>query len=133
MTGHVRPTDLALVAGGGVAGSLLRYAVGLALPHDPGRWPWATLAVNVVASLVIGVVAGWTRWHGGPSWVRPLLMTGAMGGLSTYSAFALDTVQLHEGTGLTVAAAYVVTTLLASVTAAALGTVAAQRVWGHRS
>jgi len=131
--GTVRPVDLALVAVGGVVGSLTRYAVGLALPGAPGGWPWATLVVNLAASLVIGLVAGRQRWLGGPHWVRPLLMSGVLGGLSTYSAFAVDTVALREGAGLGAAAAYVVITLVASVSSAALGTVVAQRIWGRDS
>ena len=128
----VRFWDLALVALGGAAGSLLRYAVGTAVPHPAGGWPWATFMVNVVASLLLGVLAGWAHWRHAAHWVRPLLMSGVLGGLSTYSAFAVDTVRLVDAGRSGIAAAYVAVTLVGCVGAAALGIVAAQRLWRQR-
>ena len=125
----LRSRDLALVAVGGVVGSLLRYAVGTAVPHAAGGWPWSTVAVNVAASLLIGVVAGWAHWRHAAHWVRPLVMSGVLGGFSTYSAFAVDTVSLAEGGSDALAAAYVVVTLIACIGAAAVGTVVAGRLW----
>lgn len=125
----VRSRDLALVAVGGAVGSLLRYAVGTAVPHEAGGWPWATVAVNVAASLLIGVVAGWAHWRHAAHWVRPLVMSGVLGGFSTYSAFAVDTVSLGEGGSSGLAAAYVVVTLVLCIGAAAMGTVVAGRLW----
>ena len=125
----VRSRDLALVAVGGTVGSLLRDAVGTAVPHDAGGWPWGTVAVNVTASLLIGVVAGWVHWRHPAHWVRPLVMSGVLGGFSTYSAFAVDTVSLAEAGSGGLAAAYVVVTMLACVGAAATGTVLAGRLW----
>lgn len=128
----VRSRDLALVAVGGAAGALLRYAVGTAVPHPAGGWPWATVAVNVLASLLLGMLAGWVHRRHAADWVRPLLMSGVLGGFSTYSAFAVDTLALAEGGRGGLAAAYVVVTLTACVGAVALGTLAAQRLWRQR-
>lgn len=125
----LRSRDLALVAVGGAAGSLLRYAVGTAVPAPADGWPWATFAVNLVASLCIGVLAGWAHWRRAAHWVRPLLMSGVLGGFSTYSAFAVDTVALADAGRSGLAAAYVVVTLAAGVGVVALGTGAAQRLW----
>lgn len=125
----MRSSDLALVAVGGALGSISRYAVGTAVPHSAGGWPWATLSVNVIASLAIGGLAGWAYWRHSADWVRPLLMSGFLGGFSTYSAFAVDTVALAEGGSGGLAAAYVVVTLVACVGAVGLGTVAAQTLW----
>ena len=124
-----RSRDLALVAVGGVAGALLRCAVATAVPHAAGGWPWATLAANVAASLLIGVAAGWAHWRHAAHWVRPLLMSGVLGGFSTYSAFAVDTVGLVEAGSAGLAAAYVVVTLVTCVGAVAMGTAVAQRLW----
>jgi CrcB protein len=80
-----------LVAAGGAFGALLRYAVNrwFAATH----FPWATLIVNVTGSLLLGVVAASTE-----GWLLTLLGTGFAGALTTYSAFALDTVLLdHNG------------------------------------
>ncbi|MFW5470822.1 fluoride efflux transporter FluC [Knoellia sp. CPCC 206435] len=125
----VRSSDLALVAVGGVVGALLRYAVGTAVPQPAGGWPWATLTVNVVASLLLGVLAGWAHWRHAAHWVRPLLMSGALGGFSTYSAFAVDTVVLAEAGRGGLAAGYVVVTLIGCVGAVAMGSTVAQRLW----
>lgn len=125
----VRFWDLALVALGGAAGSLLRYAVGTAVPHPAGGWPWATLAVNVVASLLLGLAAGWAHWRHAAHWVRPLLMTGVLGGFSTYSAFAVDTVVLADTGHAGLAVAYVALTVVGCVGAVAVGTAVARRLW----
>lgn len=125
----VRFRDLALVALGGAAGSLLRYAVGTAVPHPAGGWPWATLAVNVVASLLLGLAAGWAHWRHAAHWVRPLLMTGVLGGFSTYSAFAVDTVVLADTGHAGLAVAYVALTVVGCVGAVAVGTAVARRLW----
>lgn len=121
--------DLALVAVGGALGSLSRYAVGTAVPHSAGGWPWATFCVNVIASLAIGVLAGWAYWRHAADWVRPLLMSGFLGGFSTYSAFAVDTIALADAGSGGLAAAYVVVTLVACVGAVGAGTVVAQTLW----
>lgn len=125
----VRSRDLALVAVGGVAGSLLRGAVGVAVPQEAGSWPWSTLTVNVVASLLIGLVAGWVRARHAADWVRPLVMAGVLGGFSTYSAFAVDTVALGAAGQVGLAVAYVASTLGLCVGAVAAGTAAAGRLW----
>ncbi|WP_353952319.1 CrcB family protein [Knoellia sp. S7-12] len=125
----LRSRDLALVAVGGALGAISRYAVGTAVPHLGADWPWATFCVNVIASLAIGVLAGWAYWRHAADWVRPLLMSGFLGGFSTYSAFAVDTIALAEaGTG-GLAAAYVVVTLVVCVGAVGAGTVVAQTLW----
>lgn len=125
----LRSRDLALVAVGGALGAISRYAVGTAVPHSAGGWPWATFAVNAMASLVIGVLAGWAYWRHAADWVRPLLMSGFLGGFSTYSAFAVDTVALADAGSGGLAAAYVVVTLVACVGAVGAGTVVAQTLW----
>lgn len=82
------PASLALVALGGATGSVLRYLVSvLAVPLLGASFPWATLAVNVLGSALIGVCGG-AGLQGG--W-RLLLVTGGLGGFTTFSAFSLET------------------------------------------
>ncbi len=83
-------TDLLLVAVGGTVGSLLRWAVGRLGGEG---FPWPTLVVNVAGSLLLGVVA-----HAGPAWALTLLGSGVAGALTTYSAFALETVRVPRRT-----------------------------------
>ncbi|MEO6020964.1 MAG: CrcB family protein [Knoellia sp.] len=125
----LRSRDLALVAVGGALGAISRYAVGTAVPHSGAGWPWATFSVNAIASLLIGVLAGWAYWRHSAHWVRPLVMSGFLGGFSTYSTFAVDTIALAAAGSGGLAAAYVIVTLVACVGAVGLGTVVAQRLW----
>lgn len=109
----------ALAALGAVIGSLARYAVGETVPNDAARGiPWGTLTVNVVGALVIGLLAA-----------RPIVMesdarrhfaiTGVLGGFTTFSALAVETVHMADRPLL--AAGYIIATFVAGICAAALG------------
>ncbi|QZY28683.1 fluoride efflux transporter CrcB [Nocardioides coralli] len=103
-----------LVAVGGALGAALRYLVGRALAT--ARFPWATLLVNVAGCLLLGLVA--TAADGN---ARTLLGTGVAGALTTYSAFALDTVLLDRNGHRWRALANVGLNLVLGVTAFATG------------
>lgn len=108
---------LLVVAAGGALGSLARYAVSVAVPHDPTELPIATLLVNVVGCLLLGVlVGGWPAAR----WGRPFLGTGVLGGFTTFSAFALEIDRLLDHRP-GVAVAYVGLSLLLGLAAAAVG------------
>ena len=85
---------LGLVCAGGALGSGLRYLTGLLAMHwlGPG-FPYGTLAVNLVGAFLIGLVqqlaAGLI-----PESARLFLVVGVLGGMTTYSAFAYETVRL---------------------------------------
>jgi CrcB protein len=91
------------------------------------RFPWGTLLINILGSLVIGYVAGFAgRAHplGDPT-VAVFLMVGVCGGYTTFSAVSLQTLTLaQEGVGRR-AALYVVASVLLCVVATALGFAAA--------
>ncbi len=79
----------------GVIGALARYGTSLAFARRPS-FPWAVLVVNVVASTVGGVVLGLAyRGSVSPEW-RLILLTGICGGLSTFSTWSVETVQLVQ-------------------------------------
>lgn len=115
------------VAFGSALGGVARYAVARLLPTVPGGWPLATMAVNVVGSFAIGWVAAWLSSRstaGGDTEVlRVFLMTGVLGGFTTYSAFALETVTLGSSGALLRATAYVLATVVLCLAAAAAGRV----------
>ena len=87
-----------LVAFGGAIGSVLRYYVGQwALRLMGPAFPWGTLAVNVVGCFVIGVFAELiARKFDASVELRLLLITGFLGGFTTFSAFSLDAISLFE-------------------------------------
>lgn len=115
---------LLLVALGGTAGTAARLAIALSIP-DAVAFPVATFAVNILGALLIGVVAARLPRS---SDVRVLLGTGILGGFTTYSAFAVGTLQLWaEAPAL--AGLYALLTLAFGVAAAALG----MRLGGKRS
>ncbi|MDR0457541.1 MAG: fluoride efflux transporter CrcB [Burkholderiaceae bacterium] len=80
---------------GASVGALTRWQLGLWLNH-PGAWlPWGTLAANLIGGYVIGVLAGVFLIHPdiNPLW-RLLLVTGLMGGLTTFSSFSAEVVEM---------------------------------------
>ena len=82
------------VALGGALGASARYGVNLGAARLFGPvFPWATLAVNVAGSLLMGLLVAAL---GRDSAWAPLLMTGVLGGFTTFSAFSLDTMLLVE-------------------------------------
>ena len=110
-------SSLILVALGGAAGSVLRYLVSLlGLALFGAGFPWGTLAVNVLGSGVIGVLAG-LGVQGG---VRNLLVPGFLGGFTTFSAFSLETTLLWERAPL-LAAVYAAVSVGLGAAACALG------------
>jgi CrcB protein len=117
------------VALGGAIGSLLRYQVGRGMTRWLGveavtTFPWATLAVNVVGSLAMGLLAGWLARYGqGGEQYRLFLGVGVLGGFTTFSAFSLEMMMLIERQplqGLT----YAAVSVLAGLSALYIGLIA---------
>lgn len=106
--------SLFLVAVGGAVGSVLRYLVSLIFLGM--GWPWGTMLVNILGSLVMGVLAG----IGLSPQQRLLWMTGVMGGFTTFSAFSLEAAALWERAHWE-GVAYVVLTVVLGFAAFALG------------
>jgi CrcB protein len=83
-----RPRALLVVAAGGAAGALARWAVVATWPTSPGGAGWGTLAVNLAGCFLLGVVAA--RVAPG-SLLRLGLGTGVLGGFTTFSTLAVET------------------------------------------
>ena len=111
-----------LAALGGALGALARWGVATALPHSPGGWPWATLLANLTGCLLLGALtAALTARSPEPPWARPFLAVGVLGGYTTYSAFAVEVVELADAGAAVLAAGYVLVSVLGGVLAVAVG------------
>lgn len=106
-----------LVFLGGGLGAMLRHGVNVAANRLAGvGFPLGTFTVNVTGSVAMGLLAGYFAFKGdAPQAVRLFLMTGVLGGFTTFSAFSLDTMVLFERGALAQAALYVVASVALSV------------------
>ena len=113
-----------LVFFGGGVGSMLRLGVyRMARLWLPPELPWGTFAVNVAGSLLGGVIAGVlvARGAAAENSASLFLVTGLLGGFTTFSAFSVDALLLwQKGQGM-IAAAYVAGTFVLALACAALG------------
>ena len=107
---------------GGFLGSVARYAFAVGLGNTPtGRFPWATFAVNCLGCLLIGVMAGWLSRASVPESARLFLVTGILGGFTTFSAFGLESVGLLRRGEFSLALLYILGSVLVGIAAVWLG------------
>ncbi len=109
------------VAVGGAVGSVVRYLATLLLTPATIAFPFATLAVNVIGSFLLGWLSSRFDAPDSNALLRLALTTGACGGFTTFSTFSAETLLLvqHGRTGRAVA--YVTLSLTLGLGAAALG------------
>jgi fluoride exporter len=106
-----------LVFIGGGLGSMLRHLVNVICPRFLGTaFPYHTFIVNITGSIIMGLIAGYLAFRGEASqpW-RMFLMTGILGGYTTFSAFSLDAVLLYERGAIGPALFYVLGSVVFSV------------------
>ncbi|WP_417232668.1 fluoride efflux transporter CrcB [Brevundimonas sp.] len=128
-------TRFLIVAAGGALGAMARYGVGivtLRLVGPGSTWPWATLTVNVVGGLVMGLLVGWLALRAGTGQesVRLFAAVGLLGGFTTFSAFSLEAVLMIERRQFAMAGGYVVLSVVLSITALFIGLMVARRAFG---
>ena len=114
-----------LVFAGGAAGSVLRWGVGVSLGHRyKGQFPLATFLINVSGAFLIGALSTlfsieWYHRHEGD--LAALIMTGFLGGYTTFSSYQMETVTLHKEQVYRTASLYWFGSVVAGLAAAALG------------
>lgn len=115
---------MALVALGGALGCVLRYFAGVWLTRVD--WPWGTIFVNLAGSFLIAVFmfGGMARGWFGPD-ARVFVVTGILGGFTTMSSFAYETMAFVEDKEFYRATVYAAITIVGSLGMAALGRAAA--------
>lgn len=108
--------NIALVALGGAIGSVARYIVGVwGLRLGGPNFPWGTLTVNVAGAFLIGLMVELiARRFDASSEMRLFVVTGILGGFTTWSSFTLDAVVLFERGELWLAALYLAASLFVS-------------------
>jgi len=120
------------VAAGGAIGASLRHGVGLmAVRHLPAGWPHGTFAVNLLGSLLMGLLVGWLalKAEGLHQTTRLFLATGVLGGFTTFSAFSLEVAEfLRKGETLK-AGTYAGLSLILGVIALFIGLWIARKVF----
>ncbi len=111
---------LAVVALGGIIGALGRVAIAEFFGTGSTRQLAATLCVNILGAVAIGAIFPWLRARTGTPLLQPFLITGVLGGFTTFSTFAADVVLTTASISVTIT--YVAVTLVAGILAVPVGT-----------
>ncbi len=115
---------------GGALGAGGRYLLGkeLAGPTPPD-FPWTTFSINLTGTFLIGFVATMLLTSWSDAWyVKPLVITGALGGFTTWSHFIVEIDQLWSAGQVPMAITYGVASILFGVVCAAAGVVLARTI-----
>jgi CrcB protein len=108
--------------GAGIGGAL-RHGVNIGAAKLLGAgFPYGTLTVNIVGSVIMGLLAEWfaLKFDPGQTW-RLFLTTGILGGFTTFSAFSLDTALMIERNTHLLAGVYILTSVAASIAGLFIG------------
>jgi len=120
---------LAAIALGGALGAPARYGVAQLVHGVPGAFPWATFWTNISGSFALGFFLVLVLERFPPTrYLRPFVATGFLGAYTTYSTFAVETALLTKDGHLTVAFAYVVSSVLAGFVVVWVGMTAGRAV-----
>jgi len=121
------------VAIGGAVGAVARYVSnGLIARVVGANFPYATLSINVIGSIAMGVFVGWLTkdLSAGKPELHALIAIGFLGGFTTFSAFAMDVILLMERGQQWAALAYIMLSVTLSVIGLALGLAAMRSLAG---
>ncbi len=128
----LRGSRTVVVFVGGTLGTGVRAALEAAFPAPPGGWPWATFLINLSGAFLLGLLLETLGRRGPDAGARRLLRlglgTGIMGGYTTYSTFALETVRLLDAGAVFAGLCYALGSVLLGLVAAWAGTLIAIRM-----
>lgn len=107
---------------GAALGAIARWLLGIWLNHATSALPWGTLAANLGGAYLIGLALGcFLLFPETPGWMRLLLTTGFLGGLTTFSTFSAETVGLIERGEILLAIGYSGLSLFGALVLTGLG------------
>lgn len=108
------------VALGGSVGAMARYGLSLIFIPSLGKFPWATFWANVIGCALMGIfyyyIVEKAIW---PAHLKPLLMVGFLGALTTFSSYAMEVLVLWQ-TAQSIAIVYLISSWLANLSAVGL-------------
>jgi CrcB protein len=119
--------QILIVAAGGAVGAALRYLIGEWVAHD--GFPYATLGVNLIGSLLLGVLTVSMAQHLISDNFALLLATGVLGAFTTMSTFSVETVTLFDQGDSTVALSYIGLTMVLCPLLALIGWKLGEAIW----
>ena len=122
-------TTMIQVALGGAIGAALRFLTGVGILRFVGSsFPVAILGINVLGSLLMGMFVVFAA-HRGFTQLNPFVLTGLLGGFTTFSAFSLEAVSLFERGVFGLAVLYVSLSVGLSIGGLVLGLIIARGIW----
>lgn len=117
------------VAVGGALGASMRFALSLAFPYIQGQWPLATFAANMLGCFLMGVLWSLLQQSIISGSLKPLLVTGFLGALTTFSTFSLEAWLMLTHNAYALALSYLLVSIVAGIALVALGNWLAGLVW----
>ena len=128
----MRGSRTVVVIAGGALGTAIRAGIESAFPAQPAGWPWATFLINVSGAFLLGLLLETLSRRGpdvgGRRLLRLGLGTGVMGGYTTYSTFAVETVRLIGSGAVLAGIGYSLGSVVLGLVAALAGTLLASRL-----
>lgn len=102
-------------------GGMARHGVGLAALRFGTAFPYGTMGINILGSILMGVLAGWYAMRSGSQPMRLFLATGVLGGFTTFSSYALDGILLLERGEVAAAIIYILGSVVLGLAGLLLG------------
>ncbi|PLC55127.1 fluoride efflux transporter CrcB [Pollutimonas nitritireducens] len=116
------PINFMAIGIGAAAGAICRWALGLWLNQPGWHLPWGTLAANLIGGYFVGLLlGGLSMYPEAPIWLKLMLITGFLGGLTTFSTFSGEAVGLLERGAYLSAFGYIGFSLVGSLALTCLG------------
>lgn len=114
---------------GGAIGAGARHLIGqIMLARLGPGFPWWTLSINILGSLLMGLLIGWLARSGGSDTTRLFLGVGILGGFTTFSSFSMEFWTLFERGQVAQAAAYVLTSVIVGIALCGAGLLVMRQV-----